>query len=98
MATARLYRPSKTAMQSGKAKTKAWILEYNPTTPLFTNPVTGWTGSSDTPQQLRLSFQTLDAALDYVQKNQIDVTVSPSHDCKTTPKSYSDNFRYDKVS
>ncbi len=58
MTLARIYKPAKTAMQSGAAKTKDWVLDYEPSEPRQVEPLMGWTSSGDMRQQLRLSFET----------------------------------------
>lgn len=94
--TARIYRPAPNAMQSGKGKSKQWILVFEPEVPRTIDPLMGYTSSTDTRQQLRLSFATLEAAEAYAQRNGIPYTVQPVH--VPTPKrvSYPDNFRSDR--
>lgn len=93
---ARIYRPSRNAMQSGKAKTKQWVLVHEPETPQEVEPLMGYTSSTDTSRQVRLSFDTLEAAEAFARKAGIAYTVQPAHE--STPKrvSYSDNFRHDR--
>ncbi|WP_338723452.1 ETC complex I subunit [Devosia sp. XK-2] len=94
--TARIYRPARNAMQSGKGKTKQWVLVHESTTPRSIDPLMGYTSSSDMNQQVRLSFETLEAAEAYAQRNGIPYSVQPVHE--PTPKrvSYPDNFRSDR--
>jgi len=73
---ARIYQPAKTAMSSGQAKTKTWLLEYAPASAREVDPLMGWTSSSDTQTQVRLSFESKEAALDYAKDNGIDAVVS----------------------
>ena len=63
--TARIYKPARTAMQSGTAKTKEWVLDYEPEQPPAVEPLMGWTSSGDMKQQLRLQFDTKDEAVAY---------------------------------
>ncbi len=72
---ARIYRPAKTAMSSGLAKTQDWVLEFMPATAREVDPLMGWTSSSDTQAQVRLSFDTLDAAKEYARDKGLDVVV-----------------------
>ena len=76
---ARIYQPAKTAMQSGTAKTRTWVLEFAPETPREVDPLMGWTSSDDTQSQVRLTFETKEAALDYARENGIDATVLSSN-------------------
>ena len=94
--TARIYRPARNAMQSGKGKTKQWVLVHEATEPRSIDPLMGYTSSSDMNQQVRLSFETLEAAEAYAQRNGIPYSVQPAHE--PTPKrvSYPDNFRSDR--
>ncbi len=68
---ATIYQPSKTAMQSGRAKTDSWTLEFEPATPSRIDPLMGWTSSDDTRQQLKLNFESLEAACGYCDKHEI---------------------------
>jgi ETC complex I subunit conserved region len=73
---ARIYQPARTAMQSGTAKTKDWVLEYAPATARAVDPLMGWTSSDDTQAQVRLRFDTLEAAQDYARENGIDAELT----------------------
>ena len=73
---ARIYKPSKTAMSSGLAKTKSWILEFMPESTSEIDPLMGWTSSGDTQSQVTLTFETKQAALDYAKENGIDAQVA----------------------
>ena len=75
---ARIYQPAKTAMSSGTAKTKSWVLEFVPTEERNVDPLMGWTSSDETQTQVRLEFETKDAALDYAELNDISATVQDS--------------------
>jgi hypothetical protein len=93
---ARIYRPSKTAMQSGTALTKRWVLEYEPESPRTVEPLMGWTSSADMRSQILLEFDSREEALAYATKHGIDYQVFEPDMRKTRPKSYSDNFRFDR--
>ena len=62
---ARIYQPAKTAMQSGTAKAKGWVLEFAPASAREVDPLMGWTSSDDTQAQVRLRFDTREAAEAY---------------------------------
>ncbi len=95
--TARIYKPAKTAMQSGRAKTHLWLLEYEPASPKVVDPLMGWTGSSDMKaDQLHLKFETREAAIDYAERHGIDYRVEDQHERRIKPKSYADNFRWQR--
>lgn len=72
---ARIYRPARTAMQSGTAKTHDWVLEFAPSSAREVDPLMGWTSSTDTQAQVRMSFASKEDALDYASENGIDVIV-----------------------
>ena len=98
MSDARIYRPAKTAMQSGRAKTKEWVLEFAPTEREEPDPLMGWAGSHDTRNQVRLFFATKDEAVAFAQREGYAYTVLDDQPTKPPkPKSYSDNFRFDRV-
>ena len=93
---ARIYRPAKTAMQSGRGNTKDWVLEYEPESARKVEPLMGWTASSDMRGQVRLTFQTKEEAVSYCQKNKIPYQVTEPHERKMHKKAYADNFAYDR--
>jgi len=93
---ARIYQPARTAMQSGRALTKRWLLEYEPESARQVDPLMGWTSSADMRQQLALEFDTADEAVAYAQKNAIPYQVFEPHRPKPRPKSYADNFKFDR--
>lgn len=93
---ARIYQPAKTAMQSGRAKTKFWLFEYEPA-PKFVNPLTAWTGSSETLQQLRMRFPSKAEAIAFAKEKNIPYEVEEPHQRELQLKTYADNFRFDKV-
>ena len=90
---ARIYRPSRTAMQSGKAKFDRWVLEFERQTPKRVDPLMGWTSSDDTlADEVRLTFETKEAAIAYAKENGIPFSLSEDEGAKPTIKAYSDNF------
>jgi len=93
---ARIYRPGKTAMQSGRARTKNWVLEFEPETPQAPDPLMGWNSSADMRSQVELEFDSSEEAVAYAEKHGIPYQVFAPHTDKVRPKSYSDNFRYDR--
>ena len=90
--TARIYKPARTAMQSGTAKTKEWILDYEPEQPRAVEPLMGWTSSGDMKQQLRLRFDTKAEAIAYCERNGIAYEAFESTPSKQPRMSYADNF------
>lgn len=94
--TARIYRPARNAMQSGKGKSSQWVLVFEPAEPREIDPLMGYTSSSDMRQQVRLSFDTLEAAEAYAQRNGIAYSVQPAHEVTPKRVSYPDNFRADR--
>ena len=94
--TARIYRPARNAMQSGKGKSRQWVLVHEPAAPREIDPLMGYTTSTDTRQQIKLSFDTLELAEAYAQKNGIAYSVQPAHDATPKRVSYPDNFRSDR--
>ena len=92
--TARIYRPAKTAMQSGSAKTREWVLEYEPEQPREIEPLMGWTSSADMTQQIRLRFDTPEEAVAYCERHGIPYQVFSPKRATRTVMSYSDNFAF----
>jgi hypothetical protein len=93
---ARIYRPARTAMQSGKALTRRWVLEYEPDRPKELEPLMGWTSSSDMLSQVVLEFDTKEEAVAYAESQAIPYQVFEPQDASVRPRSYSDNFRFDR--
>jgi ETC complex I subunit conserved region len=91
---ARIYKPARTAMQSGQARTKLWVLEFVPAEARYIDPLMGWTGSSDMNSQVQLRFDTREAAEAYARKHGIDARVSePKPRAHILRKNgYGDNF------
>ncbi|MGB6538253.1 MAG: ETC complex I subunit [Xanthobacteraceae bacterium] len=90
--TARIYKPARTAMQSGTAKTKEWVLDYEPEQPPTVEPLMGWTSSGDMKQQLRLRFESQEEATAYCEREGIAYQVFESKPPRRARISYSDNF------
>jgi len=93
MAKARIYQPAKTAMQSGRAKTKNWVLEFEPAEQKTIDPLMGWTSSGDMNGQIRLRFPEKAAAIAYAEKHNIAFDVIEPQVRTPKRKSYADNFR-----
>ena len=91
MKKAKIYKPSKTAMQSGIKKFDKWIIEFITEDP-GKNPLMGWESSSDTYSELNLEFKSKELAIEYAKKNNIDFEIVESQKRKITKKSYADNF------
>jgi hypothetical protein len=97
MTLARIYRPAKSAMQSGRGQTRKWVLEYEPASRRDPDPLMGWSSARDTLNEVRLNFDTLDEALAFAEKNGLEYTLIEPHGRTAKIKSYADNFRYDRV-
>jgi hypothetical protein len=91
---ARIYKPARTAMQSGTAKTKEWVLEYEPEQPRVVEPLMGWTSSSDMKQQLRLRFDTKEEAVAYCERHGIPCQVFEANQPARRTIAYADNFAF----
>ena len=88
---AKIYKPTKSSMQSGLNKTKKWILEYFVENKDI-NPLMGWESSSNTLSEVKLFFEKKDDAIEYAKKNKIDFSIIEPNKRKIIKKSYSDNF------
>ena len=91
---ARIYKPSKTAMSSGLAKTKSWVLEFIQETTSEIDPLMGWTSSGDTQSQVTLKFESKQAAVDYAREHGIDAQIFEPKQRKFNVRSggYGENF------
>jgi len=91
MKKAKIYKPSKTVMQSGNRTSKMWILKFD-TQDTDVNPLTGWETSKDTMSEVILEFTNKESAIKYAKKNNIDFYLVEPQKKKTLIKSYNDNF------
>lgn len=94
---ARIYKQSKPAGQSGLIGTRQWVFEYGQSAPRKQDALMGWSGSADTNSQLRLLFETCEAAVAYAQREQIAYEVEQPTQRLRRPKVYADNFGYTRV-
>ena len=90
---ARIYQRYKNAMQSGKARTDEWMLEFESSRPKRPDPLTGWSGGAHPQEQVKLAFPSLEAAQAYAEREGIAFHVVPSAPVKLKLQSYADNFR-----
>jgi hypothetical protein len=94
---ARIYKPSRSAMQSGDAKSENWLLEFEADAPRTKDPLMGWTSSADTRQQLKLKFETKELAVAYAERNGLAYVVAKEPPERMNKKSYSDNFKWGRT-
>ena len=90
---ARIFQRSRNAMQSGKARADEWVLQFESHRPIRPDPLTGWSGGSDTQSQVTLTFPTVEAARAYAEREGIAFHVVPAAETKLKIQSYADNFR-----
>lgn len=90
----KIYRPSKTAMQSPHAKDRQWILECEPETRRAPEPLMGWTSGGDTLNQIKLKFPSKEAAIAHAEDQGWEYSVLVQHERKVRPRNYGDNFKY----
>ncbi len=95
--TARIYKPSRNAMQSGTANVEEWVLSFEPATARAIEPLMGWTSTADTLTQVTLRFDTKEEAIAYAEKEGIPYLVSEPKQTKRPTMSYSDNFKWGRV-
>lgn len=94
MPHARIYKPSKSAMQSGRGKSALWVLEYEPEQGKAPEPLMGWTSAGDTLGQIKLKFETLEEAQSYAEAKGLDYSITQPHERRVRPRNYGDNFKY----
>ena len=92
-----IYRPAKTAMQSGQAQTKAWLLEFERASALEIDPLMGWTSGADTRAQVRLEFDTREEAIAYAERSGLAYQVVEPETRRPVRKSYADNFKFGRI-
>lgn len=93
---ARIFKPARTAMQSGTRRTKRWRLEFLTDSALEVEPLMGWTSSNDTTRQIKLDFATREEAIAFAQHKGIDYVVEEEHTAARKKIAYADNFRSDR--
>ena len=91
---ARIYKPAKNAMQSGKAKSRDWVLDFEPASARVSDPLMGWTVTGDMDGQVRLAFDTSEEAVAYAQKHGIAFELVTPKATKKIIKAYADNFAF----
>ena len=96
--TARIYKPAKTAMQSGRAKSRDWVLDYEPEEPRVVESLMGWTTSGDMKSQVRLRFASKEEAVAYAERHGIPYQVFESESAARRGLSYADNFAFNRRS
>jgi len=94
--TARIYKPAKTAMQSGQAKTRDWVLDYEPEEPRVVESLMGWTSSGDMKGQIRMRFDTKEEAVAYAERHGIPYQVFEVKPATRRGLSYADNFAFNR--
>ncbi len=94
--TARIYKPARTAMQSGTAKTKGWVLEFEPEAPRVVEPLMGWTSSTDMKSQVRLRFDSREEAVAYCEREGIAYQVYEPKEPTRRTMAYADNFAFQR--
>lgn len=95
---ARIYQPARSAMTSGQGNTRSWVLEHTPSEAKRIDPLMGWTGSSDMNRQVRLRFETREAAVEYAEKHGLAYTVEEPHKRghNVRPMGYGGNFAHNR--
>jgi hypothetical protein len=93
----RIYEQPKSAMQSGRAGTTEWVLEFEPTEPARADPLMGWIGGGNTQAQVKLRFESREEALAFAAREGFSAQVELPHTKKFVPKSYADNFRFGRT-
>ena len=94
MSDVKIYRPAKTATQSGRARSARWVLEFPTALAQRRDSLMGWAGRGDTRRQVRLEFDSEDDAVAFARRNGLSYAVEPARERRVRPKSYADNFRF----
>ena len=94
---ARIFKPAKTAMQSGLSQTKEWLLVFEPEKPRELDPLMGWTSSGDMRAQIKLEFDTKEEAVTYAERNGLAYVVHDPQARAAVRKSYAENFKYGRI-
>ena len=92
----KIFKPTKTAMQSGRGKTKSWIAEYISNEPNEKDSLMGWNSSKDTKSQIKIFFDSKEKAIEWAKNNNFQYEVFEPKNRKVIPKNYSDNFAFNR--
>ena len=93
---AKIYKPAKTSMQSGKAKTQQWVIEFVESAKRSVDPLMGWTGIDSTQNQVKLTFSSREDAIAYAKRKGVEFQVVEAREPKRIIKTYADNFSADR--
>jgi hypothetical protein len=93
VAQLRIYQPARTAMQSGRAQTRQWLVEFAPVAAQSPDPLMGWAGGAEPSRQVKLRFDSRDEAVAYAEKRGLDYEIEEPRKPAMRIKSYSDNFK-----
>lgn len=96
-ASVRIYRPAKTAMQSGLRNTHRWLVDFVPDDAQVADPLMGWAGSHDTTRQLRMWFDSKEEAVAFAQKKGFEYRVIEPQVRPQRPRAYADNFAFNRI-
>lgn len=94
---ARIYKPAKSASSSGLARTKLWLLEFEPDEAREIEPLMGWTSSGDTQQQIKLRFDTREEAVAYAEREGVAYRIEEPQATARRTMAYSDNFKFNRT-
>ncbi len=98
MTDVKIYRPAKAATQSGRGRSTRWVLEYSTEAAQRRDSLMGWSGRGDTRRQIRLEFDSEEAAVGFAARHGLSYTVEPARERRVRARSYADNFRYGRES
>ncbi len=94
---AHIYKPARSAMQSGTGRTEEWLLEFEPSSARAIDPLMGWVSSRDVEAQVNLAFETKEEAIAFAERNGIAYVLTEPNVRKPVRKSYSDNFKFGRI-
>ena len=97
MTHVRIYRPSRAATQSGKAKSKKWFLKFETEDHMNIEPLMGWVSSEDTNRQLKISFDSIEDAIEYCRGHGLIYTITSANSPSAVFKNYGDNFTNPRI-
>jgi hypothetical protein len=93
---ARIFRPARAATQSGRGNTKEWVLVYEPASARLPDPLMGWTQTTDTNGQIRLSFDSREEAVGYARRRALPFEILPDVEPRRIVKAYAENFAFQR--
>lgn len=91
-----IYRPTKTATQSGTWHSSHWLMDWDPLPKghRWENPLMGWQSTGDFMNGERIQFKSKEDAINFANKQGYEYYVQEPNERRFIPKAYANNFMH----